>query len=109
MRRRSPCTSAPTAASRRGSSSGSARPAGAGRPLRRAAPPSSMAPAATSRGCRLDSRNIIVALDYPEAQPALEVAARLDPQLCRVKVGKELFVAAGPALVERLNGLGHQV
>jgi orotidine-5'-phosphate decarboxylase len=57
----------------------------------------------------LDSRNIIVALDYPEAQPALEVAARLDPQLCRVKVGKELFVAAGPALVERLNGLGHQV
>lgn len=45
---------------------------------------------------------IIVALDYAAAQPALDIAARLDPALCRVKVGKELFTAAGPALVEML-------
>ncbi len=57
----------------------------------------------------MDNRNVIVALDYAEAQPALDVAVRLDPQLCRVKVGKELFVAAGPALVERLHALGHEV
>ena len=50
-----------------------------------------------------------MALDYPEARPALEVAARLDPRLCRVKVGKELFVAAGPELVEKLRALGHEV
>lgn len=45
---------------------------------------------------------VIVALDYPDAKSALALADRLDPKLCRVKVGKELFTAAGPALVEVL-------
>lgn len=45
---------------------------------------------------------IIVALDYPSATPALELAARLQPSLCRLKVGKELFTATGPALLEQL-------
>jgi orotidine-5'-phosphate decarboxylase len=56
-----------------------------------------------------DSKNdskIIVALDYPDARPALKMASRLDPALCRVKVGKELFTAAGPALVESLVARG---
>jgi orotidine-5'-phosphate decarboxylase len=57
----------------------------------------------------LDNRRVIVALDYPDATSALEMASRLDPALCRVKVGKELFVAAGPALVERLHAAGHEV
>lgn len=52
---------------------------------------------------------IIVALDYPEAQPALELAARLDPAMCRLKVGKELFTAAGPHLVEQLMHQGFAV
>ena len=52
---------------------------------------------------------IIVALDYPEAAPALALAGRLDPQLCRVKVSKELYTAAGPALVEKLRGSGFEV
>ncbi len=52
---------------------------------------------------------LIVALDYPEAAPALALAARLRPALCRLKVGKELFVAAGPGLVEELVGRGFQV
>lgn len=52
---------------------------------------------------------IIVALDYPSAQPALDMVARLDPKLCRVKVGKELFSAAGPALVETLVARGFGV
>jgi orotidine-5'-phosphate decarboxylase len=52
---------------------------------------------------------IIVALDYPEAQPALELVARLDPQLCRLKVGKELFTVAGPRLVEQLMQRGFEV
>jgi len=50
----------------------------------------------------MNDPKIIVALDYAEAQQALAFAARLDPALCRVKVGKELFTAAGPALVEAL-------
>lgn len=50
----------------------------------------------------MNDPKIIVALDYPAAQPALAMATRLDPRLCRVKVGKELFTAAGPALVQAL-------
>jgi orotidine-5'-phosphate decarboxylase len=57
---------------------------------------------------RIDPR-IIVALDYPQAAPALELVRRLDPSLCRVKVGKELFTAAGPQLVEQLQRSGFEV
>lgn len=56
----------------------------------------------------IDSR-IIVALDYSEAKDALAMAARLDPKSCRVKVGKELFTVAGPALVESLTARGFGV
>jgi orotidine-5'-phosphate decarboxylase len=52
---------------------------------------------------------IIVALDYAEAAAALAAAARLDPQLCRVKVGKELFTAAGPDVVRQLVARGFDV
>jgi orotidine-5'-phosphate decarboxylase len=52
---------------------------------------------------------IIVALDYPQARPALDLAAGLDPARVRLKVGKELFTAAGPAVVERLQALGFQI
>jgi orotidine-5'-phosphate decarboxylase len=54
-------------------------------------------------------KKIIVALDFPAAKSALEFAARLDPNLCRVKVGKELFTAAGPAVVEQLIKQGIDV
>lgn len=52
---------------------------------------------------------VIVALDYASAAPALEFAARLEPGLCKLKVGKELFVAEGPRLVEQLVKQGFQV
>ena len=52
---------------------------------------------------------VIVALDYAGATEALAFAQRLDPTRCRVKVGKELFTAAGPALVEQLVGRGFAV
>ena len=57
----------------------------------------------------MDDRRVIVALDFPDAGAALAMASRLDPALCRVKVGKELFVAAGPAVVERLQASGFEV
>ena len=47
---------------------------------------------------------IIVALDYDTPEAALELADALDPSLCRVKVGNELFTRGGPALVEALHG-----
>lgn len=52
---------------------------------------------------------IIVALDVPNGKGALDLAARLDPKLCRVKVGKELYTAAGPSLVEKLRDSGFDV
>ena len=52
---------------------------------------------------------VIVALDFPEAGPALDLARRLDPRSCRVKVGKELFTAAGPGLVTQLQDAGYEI
>lgn len=52
---------------------------------------------------------IIVALDYAERKQAEATADRLDPALCRVKVGKELFTYAGPDLVKSLIARGFEV
>ena len=53
--------------------------------------------------------HVIVALDYPTQIEALELAARLSPELCRLKVGKELFTACGPAIVDKLQGMGFEI
>lgn len=50
-----------------------------------------------------------MALDYPEAQPALGLVSRLTPSLCRLKIGKELFTAAGPQMVEQCMQRGFEV
>jgi orotidine-5'-phosphate decarboxylase len=55
-----------------------------------------------------DSR-VIVALDFASAAEAQTLVARLDPARCKLKVGKELFVAAGPALVASLVDQGYAV
>ena len=52
---------------------------------------------------------VIVALDVPSADAALALAAALPPTDCGLKVGKELFTAAGPTLVEALVRSGHRV
>jgi orotidine-5'-phosphate decarboxylase len=52
---------------------------------------------------------VIVALDFPEAEPAWALVERVDPALCRLKVGKEMFTRLGPAFVERLVGRGFDV
>ena len=52
---------------------------------------------------------VIVALDFAAAAPALALAERLSPQLCRLKVGKELFTHCGPQLVEALQQRGFEV
>ncbi|HSH53666.1 MAG TPA: orotidine-5'-phosphate decarboxylase [Methylotenera sp.] len=46
---------------------------------------------------------IIVALDYADEKSALKLVEQLDPTLCRLKVGKELFTSAGPLFVEKLS------
>lgn len=52
---------------------------------------------------------IIVALDYSSESEALNMAEKLDPALCKVKVGKELFTSAGPNVVHALHERGYKV
>jgi orotidine-5'-phosphate decarboxylase len=52
---------------------------------------------------------IFVALDFANPLRALALADRLDPAACGVKVGKELFVTAGPEPVRWLVGRGFNV
>jgi len=44
----------------------------------------------------MNDPRIIVALDFSSAKDALQLAKKLKPHLCRLKVGKELFTASGP-------------
>jgi len=57
----------------------------------------------------VSNSRIIVPLDFSEPKQALEFVEKLQPALCRLKVGKELFTKAGPVLVEELIGKGFDV
>ena len=56
----------------------------------------------TTLDTKSNDSKIIVALDHADATSALNLAAKLDPNMCKLKVGKELFTAAGPTLIEQL-------
>ncbi|MGL4206752.1 MAG: orotidine-5'-phosphate decarboxylase [Aeromonadaceae bacterium] len=49
---------------------------------------------------------VIVALDYAKEADALAFVDRIDPQLCRLKVGKEMFTLFGPQFVRSLVARG---
>ena len=66
-------------------------------------------PTGTPERCGAAGPCVVVALDYAGAAPALAMAGRLDPRRCRLKVGKELFTAAGPELVRSLIARGFEV
>ena len=55
------------------------------------------------------SKQIIVALDFPCLKTALDFSKRVDPLTCRVKIGKELFTASGPACIEAFQKRGFDV
>lgn len=57
----------------------------------------------------MNDPKVIIALDYPEATPALALVDKLQPSLCRLKVGKELFTASGPVLLEQLMRRGFEI
>lgn len=52
---------------------------------------------------------VIVALDFPDQAQAMQLVARLDPALCRLKVGKEMFTRYGPPFVEALRKQGFEI
>jgi orotidine-5'-phosphate decarboxylase len=46
---------------------------------------------------------IVVALDFEQKAAALNLVSQLDPSLCRLKIGKEMFTHFGPALITELQ------
>jgi len=52
---------------------------------------------------------VIVALDFASPMRALALADRLDPAACALKVGKEMFVVAGPEPVRWMVARGFRV
>lgn len=52
---------------------------------------------------------IVVALDYDNRDKALAFVDQINPQDCRLKVGKEMFTRFGPQLVHDLQNRGFDV
>ena len=57
----------------------------------------------------MSDSKIIVALDYPTMASAISLANQLDPDRCKLKVGKELFTCSGPQIVENLTAKGFDI
>lgn len=53
--------------------------------------------------------HVIVALDFADSEILWQFVDKLDPSLCRLKVGKELFTAYGPIIVKQLIAKGFSV
>ena len=52
---------------------------------------------------------VIVAMDFSDFASVESLAAQLDPTMCRLKVGKELFTHCGPDVVRRLQDRGFEI
>ncbi|MFZ5996587.1 MAG: orotidine-5'-phosphate decarboxylase [Nitrospirota bacterium] len=52
---------------------------------------------------------LIIALDVSDAQQAIDIVDRLGDDAAVFKVGFELFVSAGPGIVEKIQGRGKKV
>lgn len=52
------------------------------------------------------TKPILVALDYDNKNHALQLIEKLDPNMCRLKVGKEMFTLFGPQLVKDIHDRG---
>ena len=57
----------------------------------------------------MHDRTVIVALDYPSPELALQFVDKIPVQSCALKVGFELFLAGGPQFVETLVSKGFKV
>jgi len=57
----------------------------------------------------MSESRIIVALDYPDVKSALSFVDKIEPNRCKLKVGKELFTREGPQFVAALVERGFDV
>lgn len=57
----------------------------------------------------MENKKIVVALDFESQTKALELVDKLDPNLCRLKVGKEMFTHFGPQFINTLHDKGFEI
>ncbi|MCL1137256.1 orotidine-5'-phosphate decarboxylase [Shewanella pneumatophori] len=57
----------------------------------------------------MTDKPILVALDYDNKNDALQLIDQLDPNMCRLKVGKEMFTLFGPQLVTDIHSRGFEL
>lgn len=57
----------------------------------------------------LKRKQIIVALDFNSMEEASSVVKLLDPETYRLKIGKQLFAAEGPKIIENFNKKGFEI
>lgn len=58
---------------------------------------------------RISEPKIVVALDYNDKQKALDLVDQLKPDMCGLKVGKEMFTLFGPDFVKELVSRDYNV
>ena len=56
-----------------------------------------------------DAKKIIVALDYDNLDSVTNFVDSIDSELCRVKIGKELFTKYGPSIVKNIHEKGFEI
>ena len=57
----------------------------------------------------LKPKQVIVALDFDSIEEASSVIELLDPEIFRLKVGKQLFANEGPKILDNLNQKGFDI
>tara|TARA_B100001559_G_scaffold137481_1_gene115418 strand:+ start:2360 stop:3058 length:699 start_codon:yes stop_codon:yes gene_type:complete len=57
----------------------------------------------------LKPKQIIVALDFDSVEEASSITKLLDPEIFRLKVGKQLYAGEGPKIIENFNNQGFDI
>ena len=57
----------------------------------------------------MNKRQLVVAMDFDDVDAAIRLAQQLDPTVCRLKVGHQLYASAGPVAVRSLQDLGFEI
>jgi len=57
----------------------------------------------------LKPKQIIVALDFDSVKEASSITKLLDPEIFRLKVGKQLYASEGPKIIENFNNQGFDI
>ena len=57
----------------------------------------------------LNPKEIIIALDFDSLEEASTIIKLLDPEIYRLKIGKQLYASEGPKIIEKLNKQGFDI